>query len=89
VAVLFNVSPSFMHERARFLISTVLNLLLSFPTAMELTIIKMNMTRHFNPSMCHVSNIYGHWDGGTNSALLVVHKNIPIFKSIKHLNIRR
>jgi len=67
-----------VHERTRFLASTALNRLGSFATMMVVTIMKMFTTTHFNLPMCHVSNIYDHWDGGTNLALWVVHKNFPI-----------
>jgi hypothetical protein len=32
----------------------------SFPTMVELTIIKFDHDPYYNPPVCHVSNIYGH-----------------------------
>ena len=70
-----NVSQYYVNGRTRFLISTVTNRLGSFLATMEVTIIKVIITTQCNPSACHVSNIYVLWDGGTNPALWLVHKN--------------
>jgi len=70
-------------DRTPFLSSPAVNRLGSFPTVMVVTIIKMFITTHFNLPMCHVSNIYVHWDGGTNLAIWLVHKvsNLVINKT--------